>query len=87
MKKISIRPVDNNCTREEQLEKIKEEYGEFLYEANMRKSKNREKEEAMDLIQSIVTYYIDHLGDLKEDWNKYHIPKMKSRLWSAREKQ
>ena len=86
MKQIRIRPVDNDCTREEQLDKVKEEYAEFLLEAYKVRRGKPEKVELMDLIQSCITYYIDHLGDLKEDWNKYHLPKMKIRLWSAREK-
>ena len=85
MKQIKIRPVANNCTREEQIEKIKEEFVEFVYEANMEKSKDNEKEEIMDLMQACITYYEDHLGDLKLDWKYLHNPKMADRNWKARD--
>ena len=86
MKRISFRPVIlKKFNKEKQINKILEELDEFL-EVSDSQDKCRESEEICDAIQALITYHHYKIGDFKEWWNEYHLPKMEKREWKPREK-
>ena len=78
---IYFRAVENSCNIEEQFEKIKEEFDEFVSAFN---DESNLIEEATDLIQAIITFLENHTAlGFKAHWS-FHLQKMMLREWKER---
>ena len=82
-KTIYFRTIKTGLDIEGQIDKVNEEYAEF--KNDILYMNYNWKEEATDLIQSVMTLLENHTNERFELlWNK-HIIKMSRRNWTARE--